>query len=691
MPYLSRVRIALMLALLAVGAALAGPARAYDNDATHPDVCREAEDLFTFPDLQENLQMIVFGAWCEDENDHVYDTSGDWITIPHFWIADEGDDQLNWWGAYGYENAWMKARILMNRARDTYVGGDHVEAYHLLGHVCHLLADQTVPAHAHYDEHSDDAYELWMAGWHTTIGSTSASAMAPVPEISAAVMQQISNAWGGICAGPWDLIGPLYFLMYTANQRADYFASDGDPGNLDDRHGWMDYSGWPASPRTTDDLVDNDDGNNDDDGDLSRIAFRCYSYAITATARLYEVWRDHLDHEPPTTHAHVDGPAPVREGWRPGGVTLTLIPGDNPGGSGVHETEWGNGLVTPFAYTEPVVIDGEGIRLFSWRSMDRFANWEEMQADTFKIDFTAPEVTIVSPDPAALYLSSEPLTLDFAAVDLRSGIHSVVARLDGVPVDCGQVLDLSRSAGSHTLTLTAEDMAGNTTSASVTFTVRIHALVQLRPEMLDLGSGGGTLTAFVGFPAPYDAALIDAESVLLATGGASTSALPSPTKLVAVGTDALPGRSFKFSRDPLCTALAGQTGTVEPVVSGSLTNGLEFQGSGELTIVSDPDKTAGAATALPTKLALWSAADGAGGGTVVSYALPAAGNVRVRIYDVRGRLIAELEDARRSAGVHSMAWDGRDRTGLRAARGLYLVRLEAPSGTVVAKVAIAGG
>jgi len=93
-------------------------------------------------------------------------------------------------------------------------------------------------------------------------------------------------------------------------------------------------------------------------------------------------------------------------------------------------------------------------------------------------DTTAPTITITSPT-ATDYTHPEFLTLDFKAEDLLgagdtgvSGLASVTADLDGVPVVSGQVIDLYTLAlGSHILTVHAVDKATNTASASVTFNV----------------------------------------------------------------------------------------------------------------------------------------------------------------------------------------------------------------------------
>ena len=63
--------------------------------------------------------------------------------------------------------------------------------------------------------------------------------------------------------------------------------------------------------------------------------------------------------------------------------------------------------------------------------------------------------------------------------------------------------------------------------------------------------------------------------------------------------------------------------------------------------------------------------------THVTFSLPEAGEVSLRVYDVSGRLVRDLVSGPRSAGLHRERWDGRDQAGLDAASGVYFARLSA--------------
>lgn len=62
--------------------------------------------------------------------------------------------------------------------------------------------------------------------------------------------------------------------------------------------------------------------------------------------------------------------------------------------------------------------------------------------------------------------------------------------------------------------------------------------------------------------------------------------------------------------------------------------------------------------------------------TRLLFELPAAGAVRVAIYDVHGRVVRELLRGTRAAGRQEVVWDGRDDAGHTAPTGVYWSRIE---------------
>jgi hypothetical protein len=85
-----------------------------------------------------------------------------------------------------------------------------------------------------------------------------------------------------------------------------------------------------------------------------------------------------------------------------------------------------------------------------------------------------------------------------------------------------------------------------------------------------------------------------------------------------------------------------------------------------------------------TALGLRSAPNPFRGSANIEFALPGSGPVELTVFDVAGRRIRELltEGAPRSAGRHTIAWDGRDERGQPVADGVYFVRLRTPQGNL---------
>jgi len=74
-----------------------------------------------------------------------------------------------------------------------------------------------------------------------------------------------------------------------------------------------------------------------------------------------------------------------------------------------------------------------------------------------------------------------------------------------------------------------------------------------------------------------------------------------------------------------------------------------------------------------------------GSTTTLQYAVPAGAApaaIRLTVYDLLGRTVEELADGTRSAGRHTVRWDGRDEQGRPVASGVYFCRLVANGRTV---------
>jgi hypothetical protein len=77
------------------------------------------------------------------------------------------------------------------------------------------------------------------------------------------------------------------------------------------------------------------------------------------------------------------------------------------------------------------------------------------------------------------------------------------------------------------------------------------------------------------------------------------------------------------------------------------------------------------------------------GHTQINYALPKAGNVSLRVYDVTGRTVRTLASGHQKAGNYSVSWDARDSHGKQVPYGVYFYRLDTPGFRSVKKAVVA--
>lgn len=82
----------------------------------------------------------------------------------------------------------------------------------------------------------------------------------------------------------------------------------------------------------------------------------------------------------------------------------------------------------------------------------------------------------------------------------------------------------------------------------------------------------------------------------------------------------------------------------------------------------------------PAVLALNASPNPSRAATTISYSMPYAGQARLAIYDVRGRLVSVLRSGRFDAGPSEMRWDGVTAAGSQAAEGVYFAALETGKG-----------
>jgi hypothetical protein len=74
------------------------------------------------------------------------------------------------------------------------------------------------------------------------------------------------------------------------------------------------------------------------------------------------------------------------------------------------------------------------------------------------------------------------------------------------------------------------------------------------------------------------------------------------------------------------------------------------------------------------------------GDMTIEYHVPKQTRVRIKVFDVSGRLLDVLVDGTRSTNVHRTVWTGRDASGVKEAAGVYYITMEADGRLFTQKV-----
>jgi len=173
----------------------------------------------------------------------------------------------------------------------------------------------------------------------------------------------------------------------------------------------------------------------------------------------------------PTTAVSLAGTAGAN-GWFKSSVTVTLHARDDEDGTGVAFVEYSLNGGGWQRYTAPFMVAAQGSTTVRARATDRAGNAENPWASsTFKIDSVGPALSLSSPG-ATEYPHTASVQVSFAASDALSGLANVAADLDGVAMTNGQTIQLlTLGLGTHILTVSASDRAGNSSATGVGFTV----------------------------------------------------------------------------------------------------------------------------------------------------------------------------------------------------------------------------
>jgi len=293
---------------------------------------------------------------------------------------------------------------------------------------------------------------------------------------------------------------------------------------------------------------------------------------------------------------------------------------------------------------------------------------------------TCPEVVNAALPPGQ---SSVPVTFEVKATDDCGGT---------VTVECTPPSGSLFPCGETTVSCTAVDASQNQSYCTFTVNVGIPVSLDVRPGACPNPfkiSEQGVVPVAIHGSRDFDVSQIDPASLRL------EGVAPLRWTLEDVGAPYLPyvGKddcldcattrkdrigdlALKFDATTLGDALGEVTNGECRVIhlAGALKNGCPIVGEDVLKLLAPLGAEVVLAERTPDVVPsalIASHPNPFRSGNRIEYALPMAGRTRLAVYDVLGRQLRVLLDEKLSAGHHSMAWDGTDRTGTRMPGGLY--------------------
>jgi hypothetical protein len=218
-------------------------------------------------------------------------------------------------------------------------------------------------------------------------------------------------------------------------------------------------------------------------------------------------------------------PDPNPNGWNNTNVTATFAGTDSLSGSGLASC------------TAPQTLSAEGQGLSAAGTCTDAAGNTSPPATVggINIDKTAPSVSIATPPNGASYSSGAPVSASYSCSDSVSGTASCVGTVpDGAPVDTG-------GGGSKSFAVNASDNAGNSASASTSYTVGSTPSDTTAPSITPNIIGVAGSDNWYRSDIQVSWSVTDAESAVSATNGCAATSITSDTNGVTLTCSATSG------------------------------------------------------------------------------------------------------------------------------------------------------
>ncbi|HEU5132182.1 MAG TPA: hypothetical protein VFT26_08775, partial [Pyrinomonadaceae bacterium] len=175
------------------------------------------------------------------------------------------------------------------------------------------------------------------------------------------------------------------------------------------------------------------------------------------------------DAQTPATTASLS-PAANSSGWNNSNVTVTLSAVDVPGGPGIRDITYSAAGAQPIALTTHIgsstqfTISVEGKTIVQYNATNKDGVIEALHTLSISVDKTPPAITFLGNQQT--YGILETVQITCSATDALSGVLSSTCK-------DFQGLAYQFAPSGNTLSATASDFAGNVTTASTSFSLRV--------------------------------------------------------------------------------------------------------------------------------------------------------------------------------------------------------------------------
>lgn len=172
-------------------------------------------------------------------------------------------------------------------------------------------------------------------------------------------------------------------------------------------------------------------------------------------------WSIALDTIPPAGTIKINGDSQYTKSLS---IALTLSAEDNPGGSGLAQMQFSTDNINwsspeNYAATKPwALLSGEGEKTVYAKFSDSAGNWSQAASDTITLDTTAPVISLAQVNSP----TNQDVALAYTKSDNFTPADELLVTGDNSPYT---------AEGTHNITLSGSDLAGNTSTAQTSFTI----------------------------------------------------------------------------------------------------------------------------------------------------------------------------------------------------------------------------